>query len=77
MTDLEAHEGTGLLEKYTNGNSIAQDASGFLGTVLLLIQVVAAAVFFILFSYDSADDYTTQKYIIFRDIMVMLLLGFG
>eukprot|EP00979_Chaetoceros_neogracilis_P015284 scaffold5648_cov279-Chaetoceros_neogracile.AAC.3 len=43
----------------------------------MAVQVAAAAVIFLLFSYDSVDKFTTQQYIIFRDIMVMLLLGFG
>ena len=29
------------------------------------------------FEYGSVDDFTQAKYTIFRDIMVMLLLGFG
>jgi ammonium transporter Rh len=56
---------------------IASEMSGLLGTVIGVVQVVAAVVIFLLFSYDDVDAYTTQKYIVFRDIMVMLLLGFG
>ena len=57
--------------------AIAQSMSGMLGSVILVVQVVAAAVIFLLFSYGKTEDFTTQQYIIFRDIMVMLLLGFG
>ena len=58
-------------------HAIAQSMSGMLGSVILVVQVVAAAVIFLLFSYGKTEDFTTQQYIIFRDIMVMLLLGFG
>jgi hypothetical protein len=51
--------------------------SGLLGKVIAAVQIVAFAVIFILFRYDDVDEFTTEKYIIFRDIMVMLLLGFG
>ena len=57
--------------------AIAQSMSGMLGSVILVVQVFAAAVIFLLFSYGKTEDFTTQQYIIFRDIMVMLLLGFG
>ena len=58
-------------------HAIAQSMSGMLGSVILAVQVVAAAAFFLMFSYGKTEDFTTQQYIIFRDIMVMLLLGFG
>ena len=57
--------------------AIAQSMSGMLGSVILVVQVFAAAVIFLLFSNGKTVDFTTQQYIIFRDIMVMLLLGFG
>eukprot|EP00979_Chaetoceros_neogracilis_P000074 scaffold18_cov238-Chaetoceros_neogracile.AAC.1 len=60
-----------------NDHAINQSMSGKLGGVILLVQAVAAAVIFLLFSYGRPEDFTTQQYIIFRDIMVMLLLGFG
>eukprot|EP00557_Chaetoceros_sp_GSL56_P005444 CAMPEP_0176490952 /NCGR_PEP_ID=MMETSP0200_2-20121128/8159_1 /TAXON_ID=947934 /ORGANISM="Chaetoceros sp., Strain GSL56" /LENGTH=424 /DNA_ID=CAMNT_0017888321 /DNA_START=134 /DNA_END=1408 /DNA_ORIENTATION=- len=56
---------------------IASQLSASLGKVILVTQVVVAVVLFVLFQYDSTDVYSTQKYIVFRDIMVMLLLGFG
>jgi hypothetical protein len=61
----------------TGSADIAYQMSGMLGKVIMAVQVAAAAVIFLLFSYDSVDKFTTQQYIIFRDIMVMLLLGFG
>lgn len=71
-------EKTSLLNvNYAGTDDIAAQMSGLLGKVILGVQVVAAAVIFLFFSYDSVDEFTTQKYIIFRDIMVMLLLGFG
>ena len=60
-----------------NDGKIAQSMSGMLGLVILFVQVVAAFVICAYFDYGSTDDFTTQQYIIFRDIMVMLLLGFG
>jgi len=48
-----------------------------LGFVVVVLQVVAAYVIFTYFDYGSVGDFTTQQYIIYRDIMVMLLLGFG
>eukprot|EP00586_Coscinodiscus_wailesii_P003222 CAMPEP_0172489502 /NCGR_PEP_ID=MMETSP1066-20121228/19538_1 /TAXON_ID=671091 /ORGANISM="Coscinodiscus wailesii, Strain CCMP2513" /LENGTH=420 /DNA_ID=CAMNT_0013257421 /DNA_START=29 /DNA_END=1291 /DNA_ORIENTATION=+ len=71
-----ANEGTRLLEKGSNSN-IAASMSGSLGTVIGVLQVAALAVIIRLFSYDDVNAFTTEKYIIFRDIMVMLLLGFG
>lgn len=71
-------ERTSLIDvSYTGSDDIASQMSGMLGKVILGLQIVAAVVIFLLFSYDSVDEFTTQKYIIFRDIMVMLLLGFG
>lgn len=71
-------EKTSLLDvDYSGTDDIAAQMSGLLGKVIFGVQVVAAAVIFLFFSYDSVDEFTTQKYIIFRDIMVMLLLGFG
>jgi len=60
-----------------DGNGFAESLSGMLGFVILVVQVVAAGALFYLFDYGSVDDFTTQQYIVFRDIMVMLLLGFG
>jgi ammonium transporter Rh len=71
-----ANEETGLL----NGGSekdIASSMSGSIGMVIGVLQVAALAVIMALFSYGDVEDFTTEKYIIFRDIMVMLLLGFG
>jgi hypothetical protein len=71
-----ANEETGLLNG-SKDSKIALSMSGPLGMTIGGLQVVALAVIMGLFSYDSVDAYTTEKYIIFRDIMVMLLLGFG
>ena len=56
---------------------VASQLSSSLGKVILATQVVAAVVLLLFFQYDSSEFYSTQKYIVFRDIMVMLLLGFG
>jgi len=52
--------------------------SGTVGGIIISVQV-AFAIYLIFFmnGYGPSTDYTTQEYIIFRDIMVMLLLGFG
>lgn len=71
-----AHEETGLLNGGTKVNA-AETMSGTLGTVIGALQIAALAIILTMFSYDSVNAYTTEKYIIFRDIMVMLLLGFG
>ncbi len=48
-----------------------------LGFTIIVLQVVAAYVMFTYFDYGSVGEFSTQEYIIYRDIMVMLLLGFG
>jgi ammonium transporter Rh len=46
---------------------------------LAFLQAVALVLFFLLTDYDAdqSRDYSADEYMIFRDIMVMLLLGFG
>ena len=46
-------------------------------TCLGCLQVLLLVVFFTCTSAPEDDDFTTAKYLVFRDIMVMLLLGFG
>lgn len=74
-----ASETSSLIKvQYTGKDDIASQMSGLLGTVISGVQVAAFLIIFLLFKYDTdAEDFTTEKYIIFRDIMVMLLLGFG
>jgi ammonium transporter Rh len=48
-----------------------------LSFILFVIQGFVALVLFSNFDYGDLDVFATSKYIIFRDIMVMLLLGFG
>lgn len=62
---------------YSGSVDVAAQLSGMLGQTIAVVQIIAAVVFLLLFSYDSVDNFSTEKYIIFRDIMVMLLLGFG
>lgn len=71
-----ANEETGLLGGGSN-SSYASAASSTLGMIIGGLQIAALVIIMSLFSYGSVDDFTTEKYIIFRDIMVMLLLGFG
>jgi len=52
--------------------------SGAVGGIILSVQIVFAL--FLIFFMDSYGDsayFTTEQYVICRDIMVMLLLGFG
>jgi len=58
-------------------NGVAPSMSGTVGTVIASVQVTFAVILALFFSYADVGEYTTEKYIIFRDIMVMLLLGFG
>ena len=48
-----------------------------LSFVLLSVQGFAAVFIYNLFDYGDVSNFATPKYIVFRDIMVMLLLGFG
>ncbi len=77
MSDIVDEKTSLLGGNYKGMEDIASSLSGSLGTVILAIQVAAAAILFTLFSYDAVDEFTSDKYMIFRDIMVMLLLGFG
>jgi hypothetical protein len=47
------------------------------GLVIATVQLLVTVVLLFMFNYGNVDEYSTQKYIVFRDIMVMLLLGFG
>jgi ammonium transporter Rh len=77
MSDL-ANEKTSLLGgDYLGVEDIAASLSKQLGLVILCVQIAAAAIIFTLFGYQDVADYDSSKYMIFRDIMVMLLLGFG
>ena len=54
----------------------AKSSQEMLTTLLLSIQGFLL-VFFLFFTTYSPEDYSPSEYVIFRDIMVMLLLGFG
>ena len=65
--------------KGSNGSGpfdLAKESSGLLTSLLGSIQA-GIIVFFIFGTTYSEDDYSPSEYMIFRDIMVMLLLGFG
>jgi hypothetical protein len=78
MSSVQDERGS-LVEKPFEATSIdvASQFSASLGKVILAAQAALLVVLFLFFNYDSTEDYSTQKYIVFRDIMVMLLLGFG
>lgn len=48
-----------------------------LSFLLICVQAMAALFLCNYFVYGEVDEFATAKYIVFRDIMVMLLLGFG
>lgn len=79
--EMGIDESSSLIPKEENNllddGKIAQSMSGTLGLVILMVQLIAVIVVWVKFGYSSVDKFTTEKYIIFRDIMVMLLLGFG
>ena len=77
MSDIVDEKTSLLGGNYKGVEDIASSLSGKLGINILVIQLVAAVLLYTLFSYDAVSAYDSDKYMIFRDIMVMLLLGFG
>lgn len=77
MSDIVDEKTSLLGGKYRGMEDIASSMSGTLGLVILAIQIATAVVLYTMFSYDAVSAYDSDKYMIFRDIMVMLLLGFG
>ena len=78
--EVGAEESSPLLKEETiliDDGTIARSESGMLGNVIFVVQCLAAIIISMYFDYGAVDEFTTEKYIIFRDIMVMLLLGFG
>ena len=71
------NEESGLISNNNASTNLAASMSGPLGFIIAGLQVVALAMIMSLYSYGDVEEFTTEKYIIFRDIMVMLLLGFG
>jgi len=66
-----------LFEEQESFASFASTMSRALGLVISTLQVLVTIVLLFKFQYGNVEEYSTQKYIVFRDIMVMLLLGFG
>ena len=77
MSDLTNKITSFLGGDYLGVEDIAASLSKQLGLVILCVQIAAAAIIFTLFNYQDVSYYDSSKYMIFRDIMVMLLLGFG
>ncbi|KAL3902553.1 MAG: hypothetical protein SGILL_010785 [Bacillariaceae sp.] len=70
-------EETPLVTTSNGGHvDLAKESSGLLTTLLGCIQA-GIILFFIFGTTYSKDNYSPSEYMIFRDIMVMLLLGFG
>ncbi len=57
--------------------NIASTMSPMLGLVILLIQILTVGFIFTHFDNGSDSDFNRKQYVAFRDVMVMLLLGFG
>lgn len=55
----------------------ALDQSSTALSILAAIQVVLVLFLSLSATYDEVHDYSPAEYVVFRDIMVMLLLGFG
>ena len=71
-------ESTPLIKPlYTGIDDAAAKSSSAIGTILGGLQIVAFVIFLLFFRYGTDDESGYAKYMIFRDIMVMLLLGFG
>jgi len=70
-------EETPLTANTVKISDAASSMSGKVGITIAAVQVIFAVFLSLFFSYADVGEYTTEKYIIFRDIMVMLLLGFG
>jgi len=70
-------EETPLTANTVKISDAASSMSGKIGITIAAVQVIFAVFLSLFFSYADVGEYTTEKYIIFRDIMVMLLLGFG
>ncbi len=65
------------MEESMPGSFNAALASGSLVSLIMLGSQVIFIIFFVLGTTYSEDDYEVKEYIAFRDIMAMLLLGFG
>jgi len=70
-------EDTPLTGNTVKTSDAASSMSGRVGITIAVVQVIFAVFLSLFFGYADVGEYTTEKYIIFRDIMVMLLLGFG
>jgi hypothetical protein len=83
MSPPPPSEETPLVDKKhhaNNGSSLswASLQCETLSTLLGATQLILVFLFAMCTTYSSEDDsYSPAEYIIFRDIMVMLLLGFG
>ena len=58
-------------------DDIAKESSSSVGYLIGGVQILTLLYLFFFSSYADVDAFTTPQYVIFRDIMVMLLLGFG
>jgi hypothetical protein len=75
-----ASETTSLLaskaDDVGHGDGPAMKSTKLVTTIFLVVQIILIP-FFVFGTTYSSDDFSTSEYIAFRDIMAMLLLGFG
>lgn len=74
---MAPNEATTLLPAVeTKGDEAIPSGESKVGTIFLIIQAALLA-FFIAGTTYADSPYEVKEYIAFRDIMAMLLLGFG
>ncbi len=74
-----ATEATSLLDSKSENDhddSPAMKSTKLVTGIFLVAQIILIP-FFVFGTTYSSEDYSTKEYIAFRDIMAMLLLGFG
>lgn len=74
---MSATESTSLLSSLDPHSGPASLSQKKFTTLLGYIQLLLLVFFLFGTQMKQPDQYTVEEYIIFRDIMVMLLLGFG
>jgi len=80
MVGFTDTESTPLVSSGTQSSvaaNFALDQSKTALSLLGIVQIALVLFFAMLTTYDEGHAYSSAEYVVFRDIMVMLLLGFG